>query len=259
MWNSKNNLMQTKKYFYFLFISFILTSCTHKTWQVVEAKSEKISIDSTTEKIADKEFEATLQPVKERIDAEMSMVIGYSAENMKSYAPESPLSNFCADVFRRAASDFLHQEVDVSVVNLGGLRTEIPAGSITVRNIYELMPFENELVILWIKGDKLIQLFQFFASVGGEGVSGIRMKVKNGKAVQILVGTIPIDPAKIYTVATSDYLAEGNDQMTALSEYEKISGTGLKLRNVLIDFIRNETLKGNIIQSKIDGRISLEN
>jgi hypothetical protein len=47
--------------------------------------------------------------------------------------------------------------------------------------------------------------------------------------------------------------------MTALSEYEKISGTGLKLRNVLIDFIRNETLKGNIIQSKIDGRISLEN
>jgi 2',3'-cyclic-nucleotide 2'-phosphodiesterase (5'-nucleotidase family) len=121
------------------------------------------------------------------------------------------------------------------------------------------MPFENELVILWIKGDKLIQLFQFFASVGGEGVSGIRMKVKNGKAVQILVGTIPIDPAKIYTVATSDYLAEGNDQMTALSEYEKISGTGLKLRNVLIDFIRNETLKGNIIQSKIDGRISLEN
>jgi len=251
--------MQTKKYLYFLLISCILTSCAHKTWQVVEATSVKIPIDSTTEKFADKEYEAALQPVKERIDAEMAVVIGYSAENMRSFTPESPLSNFCADVFRRAASDFLHQEVDVSVVNLGGLRTEIPAGNITIRNIYELMPFENELVILWVRGDKLIQLFQFFASVGGEGVSGISMKIKNGKATKILVGTNPIDPEKIYTVATSDYLAEGNDQMTALSEYEKISGTGLKLRNVLIDFIRNETLKGHVIQSKIDGRISMEN
>ena len=243
----------------FVLFNILFYSCSPKTWQVVEATSVKIPIDSTTEKFADKEYEAALQPVKERIDVEMAVVIGYSAENMRSFAPESPLSNFCADVFRRAASDFLHQEVDVSVVNLGGLRTEIPAGNITIRNIYELMPFENELVILWVRGDKLIQLFQFFASVGGEGVSGISMKIKNGKAIQILVGTHPIDPEKIYTVATSDYLAEGNDQMTALSEYEKISGTGLKLRNVLIDFIRNETLKGHVIQSKIDGRISMEN
>ncbi len=165
----------------FVLFNILFYSCSPKTWQVVEATSVKIPIDSTTEKFADKEYEAALQPVKERIDAEMAVVIGYSAENMRSFAPESPLSNFCADVFRRAASDFLHQEVDVSVVNLGGLRTEIPAGNITIRNIYELMPFENELVILWVRGDKLIQLFQFFASVGGEGVSGISMKIKNGR------------------------------------------------------------------------------
>jgi 2',3'-cyclic-nucleotide 2'-phosphodiesterase (5'-nucleotidase family) len=129
---------------------------------------------------------------------------------MKSYAPEVLFPIFAMMSFDVQLLFFTSGGRCVCC-KLGGLRTEIPAGSITVRNIYELMPFENELVILWIKGDKLIQLFQFFASVGGEGVSGIRMKVKNGKAVQILVGTIPIDPAKIYTVATV-IIREGNDQ-----------------------------------------------
>ena len=98
----------------------------------------------------------------------MNLVIGVVVETMKGHAPESLLSNFSADVYREAATEFSGEKVDISMVNLGGLRTTVPAGNITVRKVFELMPFENELVIVWIKSYKLLELLQFFASVGGE-------------------------------------------------------------------------------------------
>jgi 2',3'-cyclic-nucleotide 2'-phosphodiesterase (5'-nucleotidase family) len=185
----------------------------------------------------------------------MNEVIGQAAETMKGYAPESLLSNFSADVYRQAASEFLKENVDIAIVNLGGLRTEIPAGDITVRKVFELMPFENELVIVWINGDKLLELLQFYARVGGEGVSGLRMEIQNGKAVNITIGKNPIEKDKLYSIATNDYLAGGNDKMVQLAMYEKRVNTGAKIRNVLLDYIKNETKKGNKIQSCLDGRI----
>ena len=154
---------------------------------------------------------------------------------------------------------YLGAQVDISIVNLGGLRTDIPAGNITVGKVFELMPFENELVILWLKGDKLSELIQYFATAGGEGVSGIRMEISNGKAVNVSVNGNAIDPEKIYSIATSDYLAGGNDKMFQLAQYEKRQNTGIKLRDILLDYIKNETTKGNKIQSKLDGRVLINN
>ena len=142
-------------------------------------------------------------------------------------------------------------------MNLGGLRTVIPAGNITVGKIFELMPFENELVILWLKGDKLEQLVQFFARVGCEGISGMRMEIRNAKAENITINGNPIDKEKIYSIATSDYLAGGNDKMLQLAQYEKRENTGIKLRDILLSYIKIETAKGNKIEAKLDGRIKI--
>lgn len=238
-------------------LAFSLQSNSQNAWQVTHATSIKIPIDSTTEAISDKSYEAYLQPVKQKLDAKMNVVIGQAAETMKGHAPESLLSNLSADIYRQAASDFLGETVDISVMNLGGIRTSIPAGNITVRKVFELMPFENELVILWLKGDKLEELVQYFAGMGGEGVSGLRLEIEDGKAVNVNVNGKPIDPEKLYSVATSDYLAGGNDKMIQLAQYVKRVNTGLKLRNILLDYIQKETAKGNKIQAKLDGRISV--
>jgi 2',3'-cyclic-nucleotide 2'-phosphodiesterase (5'-nucleotidase family) len=176
---------------------------------------------------------------------------------MRSHAPESLLSNFCTDVYRQSASDFTDEKVDLAIVNLGGLRTTIPSGNITVWKIFELMPFENELVIIWLKGDKLLELLQFFAKVGGEGVSGLRMEIRNGKATNIYIENQPIDISKTYVIATNDYLAGGNDKMFQLAMYEKRLNTGIKIRNMLLNYIKMETKNGNKIQSSLDGRISV--
>jgi 2',3'-cyclic-nucleotide 2'-phosphodiesterase (5'-nucleotidase family) len=241
-----------------LFACLIVTaniSCSHKIFKITQATSTRIAIDSTTEAIADKNYEAYLLPTKQKIDAEMNEVIGQATESMRARKPESLLSNFSADVYRQAASDYLKEKVDLSVVNLGGLRTEVPAGNITVRKVFELMPFENELVILWLKGDKLSDLLNGFASIGGQGVSGLHMEISNGKAVNVTINGKPLDTNKLYTIATNDYLAVGNDNMLPLAMNEKRLNTGLKIRNVLMDYIKSETKKGNKIQSKLDGRI----
>jgi len=217
----------------------------------------KIAIDSTANALADKSYNAYLQPFKQKVDGQMNEVIGQAAETMKGHAPESLLSNISADIYLQTATDFQGENVDIAIVNLGGLRTVVPAGDITVRKVFELMPFENELVLLWLKGDKLNELLQYFAGMGGEGVSGLRMEIKDGKAVNITINDKPLDPTKVYSIVTNDYLAGGNDKMVQLAQAEKRVNTGIKVRTMLLNYIKNETKKGNKIQSKLDGRIKI--
>jgi len=247
--------MNSLKLLYILLLIVFSTSCSHKTWTITHATSTKIAIDKNTDKIANNTYIAYLQPIKQKVDAQMKEVIGEATETMTGHAPESLLSNFSADVYRQAATANLGEQVDIAIVNLGGLRTEVPAGKITVGKVFELMPFENELVVLWLKGDKLLELLQYFASMGGEGVSGLRMEIENGKAVNITIGSNPIDTNKLYIIATNDYLAGGNDKMTQLAQAEKRVNTGLKVRTMLLNYIKEETKKGNKIQSKLDGRV----
>lgn len=236
-----------------------LSSLTYSqnTWKVTHAVSTKIAVDSATEMKADKNYESYLLPLKQRVDAKMNVVIGQAAVTMKGHGPESLLSNFSADVYRQKATEYLGTNVDIAIVNLGGLRTTVPAGNITVGKVFELMPFENELVILWLKGDKLNDLLQNFASMGGEGVSGLHMDIEHGAATNITIGGNPLDADKLYTITTNDYLAGGNDKMVQLAEYVKRVNTGIKVRDMLLKYIKGETLKGNMIQSKLDGRITV--
>src|ERR1035437_1982100 len=138
--------MNLNKLLFLSFCTVTLISCSPKSWQIIKETSIKIPIDSTTDVLADKSYEAYLQPFKQKIDVGMNVVIGQAAETMRGHAPESLLSNFSADVYRQAASDFQGEKVDIAIVNMGGLRTVVPAGDIPIRKVFELMPFENELV-----------------------------------------------------------------------------------------------------------------
>lgn len=243
----------------YLIILLSLLACQPLKWQVKQATSTKIALNEDVQNLADTAYVSYLKPFKLQVDAQMNVVIGRAAETMRGHAPESLLSNFSADAYRSSASAFLKSEVDIAIVNLGGLRTIIPAGDIQLRKVFELMPFENELVILWLKGDKLNELCQYFASMGGEGVSGLRFVIDNKKAVGITVNGIPLENDKLYSIATNDYLAGGNDKMLQLAMYTKRINTGIKVRTMLLDYIKAETAKGNEIRSALDGRVVINN
>lgn len=244
-----------KKVFLTVAIILFSLSCVQRQWTVTESSSVKIAVDSTTDAMADKSYEEWLKPYKQKIDAEMNVVIGYATETMRAHKPESLLSNFSADVYLKAASDHLETSVDIAVVNLGGLRTQVPQGNINVRKVFELMPFENELVVLWLRGDALLELLHGFAAIGGQGIAGVRMTIVDGKATDITIGGKTLQTEALYSIATNDYLAGGNDNMPQLAMYEKRNNTGLKVRNVLLNYIKSETAAGRKIESRLDGRI----
>lgn len=246
-----------KKYIVYLFIPLLVLSCTPKKWVLTESKSTKIAIDASTDAIADKSMEAYIMPMKQKLDKEMNVVVAVSEEVMKAGKPESLLSNWCTDVYRQAASEYLKEPVDMAVVNMGSLRSQLPKGNITVGNIFQLMPFENELVILWLKGSEVNKLLQIFAKENGQGVSGVKMDIKDETAINILIDGKQLDENKLYSIATNDYLAGGNDRMIPLASPEKKIETGLKIRNILMEYVIRENLNGRKIQSKLDGRITI--
>ncbi|OJV40511.1 MAG: hypothetical protein BGO29_10360 [Bacteroidales bacterium 36-12] len=254
----KQSISYIKLSLYYSLFILIFTSCQTVKWQVVDSKSVAIPINNSTENTADINMKKFIQPFKEQLEKEMNVVIGYTDKDMKVRAPESLMSNFSADVYLNVAQDKIQEHVDFSIVNIKGLRAPIPAGNITVSQIFELMPFENELVLLWIKGEELINLFDFFASIGGEGVAGMKMGIQNGKAVDVLIGGKSLVKDKVYIVATNDYLSEGNDGMIQLKNSIKRLNTGVKVRDMLIDYIQNETKQGKSISSELDGRIYIK-
>lgn len=245
------NLKKTT--FYALII--LLSSCATTKWEITHIDAMKVPVDTAVEAYADVALQTELQPYKTMLEAEMNQVIGYTPVDLNIRAPESLLSNFSADVYKEVAEEYLGEAIDFSIVNIKGLRAPIPAGDITVSHIFQLMPFENELVIIWLKGEELFGLFDFFAFIKGEGVAGMQMGIDNGKAVDVRINNEPIDPEKLYIIATNDYLAEGNDGMVQLANNVKRINTEVKVREMLIDYIQKETSKGNNIEPALDGRI----
>ena len=243
----------------FFLVLFLLTSCGTVGWKVQQAEAIKIPLDKETEQLADESFKAFLAPYKLQLEKEMNEVIGFAVQDLKIHGPESLLSNFSADVYRQVATTAIQSPVDIAIVNLKGLRAPIPAGNITVSRIFELMPFENELVVLWIRGEELLSLFDFFASIGGEGVSGMKMGIREGKVVEVTIGGVSVDKNKVYVVATNDYLAEGNDGMSQLKNAVKRVNTGIKIRDMLIEHIRKESEAGRKIAPKLDERVTRVN
>ncbi len=236
-----------------LFVHLILNAQTN--WTVKELTGQKIPLDASKDQLVDVAFIEFLTPYREKISATMSSVLAYTPTPLRAYQPESPLSNLSADIYLSAASHYLGAEVDLAITNLGGLRSQIPAGDITLGKVYEVMPFKNELEILWVKGKDLIQLMNNIAADGGQGVAGISFKIVNGKAEQLLVKGHPVDAKKTYTIATNNYLAEGNDHMEPLRKHTKIVHTGKMVREVFIDYLIAQTAAGRQIESKVEGRI----
>lgn len=243
------------KHISFLLMFFMLHSCVISKWQVESIKGVKIPVDKSLESIQDTSFVSELKPYKYQLDLIMNEVIGFAEVNMSAHKPESLLSNLSSDIYKKRASELMGEDVDIAISNMGGLRTQIPMGPITVGRIYQLLPFENELVMLWIKGNDLKELTELFAKMGGQGVSGLQMGIRQGNPENVLINGKPLDINKIYSIATNDFLALGGDMMVQLTRHVKKRNTGLTVRQVFIDYLKSENARGNKIHPVLENRI----
>ena len=239
--------------------SLMLAAC-QPAYKVVAIEAYRIPMDSTWDATPDKEALALLAPFKTSMDSVMNVVKGEAAVSMDRYRPESPLSNLIADVLRQAAKDFTGHPADMGLVNIGGIRNVLTQGPVTTENIYEILPFENSLCVLTLKGIYLKKLLENIAARGGEGVSGVNIIInKQGKVLKAQVDGQPITDDRLYRIATIDYLAEGNDGMTALTQAEdRISPEGATLRSLFMRYVEKQTAQGKKITAQTEGRIYLK-
>jgi 2',3'-cyclic-nucleotide 2'-phosphodiesterase (5'-nucleotidase family) len=191
------------------------------------------------------------------MEHELNIPIGYAPEALPVYAPECPMLNWASDALLAIARERCPEPVDVAVVNIGGMRCEWAAGDITFKNVFELMPFDNMLVVLTLKGNDLQQLCEIFASTGGQGIAGMRIQTVGDKVMQqearVTINGKALDMDRTYTVATSDYLSQGNDGMLPLKYHTQCWNSQEKIRDLYIEYIKQV----KTVTAKVDGRMGV--
>lgn len=230
---------------------------SRQTYEVQSLKISRIAVDDRWDDTPDDEMTALLAPYKAQVDSVMDHVIGTAVISMGKDRPESLLSNLVADVLRQSATDVLGHPADMGLVNFGGLRNVLTAGPITTANVYEILPFENALCVLTLRGEDLTKVFENIAARGGEGVSGVQLTISTeGRLLDATVGGKAVEPERTYSVATIDYLAEGNDGLSALTlAQSRTCPEQAVLRDLFLRYVEAETAAGRKLTSRIEGRI----
>jgi len=223
-------------------------------YALVKSGRGEYHIDSTV-KVDSGVIKAYL-PYKQKMEKQMSAVLGTSAKNMEpNYDRESLLGNFYADAAASEAKKLVAFDFAMPTTK-GGLRYAIPQGNITLSTIFELMPFENELLLIKLKGTDVEELLNFIAASDGQPVNGIRLKIKDKKPVEVSINGQPFDRNKTYLVLTSDYLANGGDNTKGFANSIERKPIGLRVRDALINYVKQQTAAGKQINAQLDGRIT---
>lgn len=246
--------------FLYLFLALVLASACSSS--LYPARSETKVYDlgkmGLTEK--DSSTENLIMPYRLKLNEEMDEVIGISETTMEKGLPEGVLGNFSADaclaITKQYCSDNGLPQIDMCFLNNGGLRNSLPKGNITVRRVFELMPFENELVILELSPEKMRALLDFIANKGGMPIAGARIIIADEKAESILINGKEFDSTRNHFVVTSDYLANGGDHLGFLVNPVSTTIMGIKVRDGIISYIKKQKSEGKNLNPKIDGRIS---
>jgi len=233
----------------------------------VRVRAAEIMVDSSVndDPAVDK-MVAVYSPKVRELDAVIGNLKG---ELRKGGTGAGSMGNFVTDAMRSQGSLKLGQPIDVAIVNGGGLRrSTIAEGELRIRDIFELLPFENALVTLDLTGDQLTALLGVITA-SREAQSGARVvyftkpdkttEVVSAKLRDVNKTEIEIKPASIYRIVTIDYLVNrGGDRFGILAQGKNVKPLGLTLRDAIIAYVKAETAAGREIRPNLDGRFAYD-
>jgi 2',3'-cyclic-nucleotide 2'-phosphodiesterase (5'-nucleotidase family) len=220
---------------------FSLTACKTTSLQVASVQTQKnISINQDLK--ANEDFAKFIEPYTEKLNKEMNQRISYTQVDLTKEGDNSNLGNLLADYTFDGANVWakanLNKNIDAALINIGGIRTTIGKGDILLKNVFEVMPFENEVIIVKFKGSDLQGLFDYYAkNQKNNPVSHLYIETNNGTISKSLINGNAVNPTQDYYIATSDYLALGGDNMKFFAKGESIP-TGIKLRDLFIEYFK---------------------
>lgn len=243
-------MVKLKKYnrFLKLFVIFLtlfsIISCSNKNYNLTKIEGKQILV---TEKGTETpEIEKFIKPYRDHINKDLDSVLAYCPENLDKNSGkwQTTIGNMLADAcVQRGDIIFKSREnktIDFCLLNFGGIRAGLPKGNVTSRSAFEIMPFENNLVVLALKGEQVLEITSYFIKTQkAQPLSGMTFTIAKDKTVKnILIQGKPFDVNKTYYVATNDYLANGGDNMSFFAKNTQKFDLNYKLRNVLIDYFK---------------------
>ena len=237
-----------------LVIVGLLIGC--KTYQPSVNHVENIRI-SEQNLSPDNQVEEIIAPYREVLNQKMDEVIGELAVDLTKERPESDIGNWLADMLLSEAEIMYKRPVDFAVQNHGGVRVNTMAkGPITVGEIYEVMPFDNNVEILSGDSAQVHKFLNHIAKSGGWPVSRtLKFTIENEEAMNITIRGKDLDGDTIYSFALPDYIANGGSNSFFLRDYVRHS-TGTTIRDAFINYLRKATKNGEIQNPSKDGRVT---
>jgi len=244
-----------------LALGLIFFSACSYEYTVVKTEAEPIEVNS--EYSANPSSEEIIAPFRKELGDSMNTVLCQSEMAMTKRRPESELGNLVADLCLAVGNELCQKKdilaIDFCLMNTGGLRASLPNGDITTGNVFELMPFENELVVVTLAPEGILELINYLKTSGGEPIAGIR--IKHGKDnFEASVNGQDINTEKEYRVLTTDYLANGGDKMTFFQENNRVSIEilGMKMRDAIHLYFQRQGEANKSIKGILDGRLQIK-
>ncbi|WP_299782557.1 5'-nucleotidase [uncultured Formosa sp.] len=218
-----------------------LASC--KTPPVSLAKIEGKEIPISEAIKPDEDISNFIKPYHDHVIKSLDSILAYAPDtyNKSNGEYNTAIGNFMADAIYEESNPIFKSrtghDIDFVLLNKGGIRAQIAKGNITLNTAYEIMPFENSIVVAAIKGRNVNEAITYLSKAKtAHPISRLKLVINsNFNIIEALVKGQPINENKTYYVATNDYLYNGGDNMTFFKPSDSVYVLNYKLRNALID------------------------
>lgn len=235
----------------YLLLLAVLAGC-HTSYRPASVAFKDYPVEAGA--ATDSSFQQMLKPLRDSMEVRMSEVVGKAARRMDVKRPVTTLGNFLGDAFLTMAREKYDAGADIAVMNMGGIRKPyVEPGPITRGMVFEIMPFDNTMTLVTVKGDLLKKFIETTLEEGG-GVAGFSFHTDGKTVTGILIDGKPIDPQADYTLVTSDYAA--NDSRMAWFYGAAVKkGYPYLLRDCIVDYIMKMGREGRPIGEQLENRI----
>lgn len=249
------------KLIYTIFVTtltlFSVASCKTKKYNNYLVEGKKIEVASKY--ASNKAIESYISPYRAHINKDLDSVISFTNETLDKSIGEwqSNIGNLMADACMEFGNPVFkkqqNKQIDIVLLNNGGIRSIIPKGNITKKTAFEVMPFENSLTVVALKGEEIMEMVKYIIKdKKPHPMLGLKIFLdKENNIKKVFFENKAIENNRIYYVATSDYLAKGGDNMSFFLKNEDTFDLNYKIRNVLLDYF----YKYKTIEASTDVRI----
>jgi len=230
----------------------LFSSCNNEPHKLSISKTDSHYIEVKADSLhpIDSEVEGIIKPYRVKMEKDMNKLVAFSEQELFKSKPSGTLNNAVADMVFESLSENTNFEIDFCLLNYGGLRRPLPKGEILKSDVFQLMPFQNEAVIVKVNADGMKNFFKYLYFSGGQPVSALKVTYIDSINFNAKIQNQEWDSSKSYWVLTSDYTANGGDKMNFFAQRDSVIMTGILLRDAMFDYL--EKLKNNNVSLKAD-------